>query len=183
VLIQINCCCHACASQSPLIPRAGLAGTQAGGSSDKGLEVGMRPRSWGSPSTFRLLPKGLDSLSRPLLRTTCVYLGARVGVEECLHELAAHFLSASIMRSTPRSLYARQYLVGAHATASHGPAVLNVWTCSPVSVWVTSNPEPKRGTSKQTSFVSDAKPFPPYLLRTHRRRNCRRKKSLFLDQH
>lgn len=34
--------------------------------------------------------------------------------------------------------------MGAHATASHGPAVLNVWTCSPLSVWVTSRPEPKK---------------------------------------
>lgn len=49
--------------------------------------------------------------------------------------------------------------MGAHATASHGPAVLNVWTCSPVSVWVTSKPEPKRGASKQTSFVQTSSRF------------------------
>lgn len=41
--------------------------------------------------------------------------------------------STPIMRRVPKSLYARQYFVGAQATTGHGPAVLNVWTSSPVS--------------------------------------------------
>lgn len=44
------------------------------------------------------------------------------------------------MRSVPKSLYARQYLVGAHATDGEGVAVLNVWTCSPDSEETTSIP-------------------------------------------
>ena len=44
------------------------------------------------------------------------------------------------MRSVPKSLYARQYLVGAHATAGEGVAVLNVWTWSPDSEDTTSIP-------------------------------------------
>lgn len=53
------------------------------------------------------------------------------------------------MRSVPKSLYARQYLVGAHATDGEGVAVLNVWTCSPDSEETTSIP----GAASQSAFV------------------------------
>ena len=42
--------------------------------------------------------------------------------------LSNHFLSTSTptILNMPKSLYAKQYLVGAHATTGHDPAVLKV---------------------------------------------------------
>ncbi|KAG5977983.1 hypothetical protein E4U54_007074 [Claviceps lovelessii] len=60
------------------------------------------------------------------------------------HRSSPYFLSVSrpTIRNIPKSLYAKQYRVGAHATTGHEPAVLNVCTCSPVSTWETSRPLP-----------------------------------------
>lgn len=52
------------------------------------------------------------------------------------------------MRSTPASLYARQYRVGAQATSGLALAVLMVWIRSPVSVWKNSRLAPFACVSK-----------------------------------
>jgi hypothetical protein len=54
------------------------------------------------------------------------------------------------MRSTPASLYARQYRVGAQATSGLALAVLMVWIRSPVSVWKNSRLAPVACVSKHT---------------------------------
>lgn len=67
-----------------------------------------------------------------------------------LGDYISYFLSTSTptIRKMPKSLYARQYLVGAQATTGQAPAVLNVWTCSPVSTCDTSRPDPTKKQNK-----------------------------------
>lgn len=62
-----------------------------------------------------------SSLASDVSREGHIEMETRLG-QNSIHHLRSE--STPTMRKVPMSLYAKQYLVGAHETIGHGPAVL-----------------------------------------------------------